>query len=133
QMHVLPDWPSLADIRASWATILELDPNLKIKLTELDVRTNNAYSDPPVINQACDSSCLQQQKQRYKSIIAAYLEDVPPARRGGITVWGVADNHSWYSDYQENGLDMVDWPLLWNSNLQTKPAYEGVLEALQGL
>lgn len=133
QMHVLPDWPSITDIRASWRAIMDLDPNLKIKLTELDVRTNNAYSDPPRVEQSCDSSCLQQQKQRYKSIIAAYLTDVPAARRGGITVWGVADNHSWYSDYEENGLQMVDWPLLWNSDLQTKPAYDGVWEALQGL
>src|SRR5690606_3077717 len=65
QMHVLPDWPSIANIKASWQKILNLDPNLKIKLTEIDVRTNNPYANPPRISQSCDTSCLNAQKQRY--------------------------------------------------------------------
>lgn len=133
QMHVLPDWPSITNIKAAWQKILDLDPNLKIKLTEIDVRTNNPYATPPRISQSCDNSCLNAQKQRYKEIIKAYMDTVPANRRGGITVWGIADSDSWYSSTTHNGQTVPDWPLLWNGSLQKKPAYEGVKEALQGL
>lgn len=132
QMHVLPDWPSIANIKASWQKILNLDPNLKIKLTEIDVRTNNPYATPPRISNSCDTTCLNAQKQRYKDIIKAYMETVPANRRGGITFWGIADSDSWYSSTTHNGQTVPDWPLLWNGSLAKKPAYDGVKEALSG-
>ncbi len=126
QMHVLPDWPSIASIKASWQKILNLDPKLKIKLTELDVRVNNKYANPPKVITSCNNCPeLQQQKQRYKDIVKAYLETVPADRRGGITVWGIADPDSWFAQDP-------DWPLLWNASLAKKPAYDGFKEALSG-
>lgn len=125
QMHVLPDWASMASIEASWQKIINLDPRLKIKLTELDVRVNNKYSNPPKVISSCNNCPeLQQQKQRYKDIIAAYYRIVPADRRGGITIWGIADPDSWFASDP-------DWPLLWNASLQPKPAFDGVKEALQ--
>jgi endo-1,4-beta-xylanase len=126
QMHVLPDWASIDNIKASWKKILDLDPNLKIKLTELDVRVNNKYANPPKVIQSCNNCPeLQQQKQRYKDIVKAYMEVVPAHRRGGITIWGIADGDSWFAKDP-------DWPLLWNDSLQKKPAFDGVMEGLKG-
>ncbi len=125
QMHVLPDWPSIETIKDSWSRVLAVSPDLKLKITELDVRINNQYSDPPQVIPSCDNCPeLQNQKQRYMDIINAYYEVVPAERRGGITVWGIADPDSWFAQDP-------DWPLLWDGNLQPKPAYEGFLEALQ--
>lgn len=126
QMHVLPDWASLANIKASWQKILNLDPKLKIKITEMDVRVNNKYANPPKVIQTCNNCAeLQQQKARYKEIIKAYMEVVPADRRGGITIWGITDSDSWFAKDP-------DWPLLWNNSLGKKPAYDGVMEALKG-
>lgn len=132
QMHVLNDYPSIANIRASLQKIVALSPTLKIKITELDVRLNNPYdgnSSNDYTNRSdCAVSCagLDRQKARYKEIVQAYLDVVPPARRGGITVWGIADPDSWFYTHQ----NLPDWPLLFNDSLQPKPAYQGVQEAL---
>ncbi|HRH76771.1 MAG TPA: endo-1,4-beta-xylanase, partial [Cellvibrionaceae bacterium] len=135
QMHVLSDWPSISDIRASMKKIVDLSPNLKIRISELDVRINNPYdgntSNDYANRDDCAVNCagLDTQKARYKAIVQAYLDVVPPAQRGGITVWGIADPDSWF--YASGSLP--DWPLLFNDNLQPKPAYLGVQEALKGL
>ncbi|MDO8344807.1 MAG: endo-1,4-beta-xylanase [Cellvibrio sp.] len=132
QMHVMNDYPSIANIRASLQKIVALSPTLKIKITELDVRLNNPYdgnsSNDYTNRNDCTVSCagLDRQKARYKEIVQAYLDIVPPARRGGITVWGIADPDSWFYTHQ----NLPDWPLLFNDSLQPKPAYQGVQEAL---
>jgi GH35 family endo-1,4-beta-xylanase len=132
QMHVMNDYPSIANIRASLQKIVALSPTLKIKISELDVRLNNPYdgnSGNDYTNRSdCAVSCtgLDRQKARYKEIVQAYLDIVPPARRGGIVVWGIADPDSWFYTHQ----NLPDWPLLFNDSLQKKPAYQGVAEAL---
>ncbi len=132
QMHVMNDYPSIANIRASLQKIVNLSPTLKIKISELDVRLNNPYdgnSNNDYKNRSdCATSCagLDTQKARYKEIIQAYLDIVPPARRGGVVVWGIADPDSWFYTNQ----NLPDWPLLFNDSLQKKPAYQGVAEAL---
>ncbi|WP_049765454.1 endo-1,4-beta-xylanase [Cellvibrio japonicus] len=134
QMHVMNDYPSIANIRQAMQKIVALSPTLKIKITELDVRLNNPYdgnsSNDYTNRNDCAVSCagLDRQKARYKEIVQAYLEVVPPGRRGGITVWGIADPDSWLYTHQ----NLPDWPLLFNDNLQPKPAYQGVVEALSG-
>ncbi len=132
QMHVMNDYPSIANIRASLQKIVALSPTLKIKITELDVRLNNPYdgnANNDYKNRSdCATSCagLDRQKARYKEIIQAYLDIVPPARRGGVVVWGIADPDSWFYTHQ----NLPDWPLLFNDSLQKKSAYQGVAEAL---
>lgn len=132
QMHVMNDYPSIANIRASLQKVVALSPTLKIKISELDVRLNNPYdgnANNDYKNRSdCATSCagLDRQKARYKEIIQAYLDIVPPARRGGIVVWGIADPDSWFYTHQ----NLPDWPLLFNDSLQKKPAYQGVAEAL---
>jgi endo-1,4-beta-xylanase len=136
QMHVLLDWPSIDTIKQSWQRALDVHPDLLLKITELDVRINNPYGNniPHPGRTDCNQGCtgFQLQAARYKAIIEAYLEVVPPNRRGGITVWGIADNHSWYYQHEGNGISVPDWPLLWNNSLQPKPAFNGVFQALQG-
>ena len=75
-----------------------------------------------------DATTSAAQKQRYHDIVKAYLDAVPLAQRGGITIWGLTDGESWI-----NQPGHPDWPLLFNNDLSTKPAYDGVAEALQGL
>ncbi|HRH78154.1 MAG TPA: endo-1,4-beta-xylanase, partial [Cellvibrionaceae bacterium] len=68
------------------------------------------------------------QKSRYKEIVKAYLEAVPPAQRGGITVWGLVDGETWMRSL----FNRLEWPLVFNDDYSVKPAYYGIAEALSG-
>ena len=66
-----------------------------------------------------DIKCTDRTAQAdlYKFIFQQYLELVPAAQRGGITIWGINDKDSWVGE--ENA------PLLYRgTNYARKPAYE---------
>src|SRR5690606_3441743 len=97
QMHVYLGWPSIADIRKSFKAVV--DRGLKVKITELDIPINNPfdgnYNYPNNYQALFTPAHAKQQKLRYCEIVKAYVEVVPPAQRGGITVWGVWDADTW--------------------------------------
>ena len=65
---------------------------------------------------------LTAQADLYKFIFEKYLEIVPPAQRGGITIWGINDRDSWVGK-GENGRE--NRPLLYRGdNYVRKPAWE---------
>ena len=123
QMHVLPDWPSIANIEASFRAVAQR--GLKVKITELDVRVNNPYNSSLPVYTSLTAAAAAAQKQRYYQIIAAYLRAVPAAQRGGITVWGIWDADSWL-----NTSSAREFPLLFDDNFQAKPALQGFADAL---
>ena len=62
----------------------------------------------------------QAQADLYKFIFDKYLEIVPEAQRGGITIWGINDKDSWVK-----GDNNQNHPLLYDGvNYVRKPAYE---------
>jgi endo-1,4-beta-xylanase len=125
QMHVFLDWPSAANIEAVFQQIV--NRGLKVKITELDVRINNPYNPslPKFTSLTAEAAAMQ--KTRYHDIVASYMKIVPPALRGGITVWGVWDGNSWIVT-----PSTPDWPLLFDVNFNAKPAYQGFADALNG-
>ena len=92
---------------------------LKIRISELDVSVNNVrgFSLTPQV--------LGFQAVTYHDVVASYLQNVPAAQRQDITIWGVNDPNSWLYN---NG---ADFPLLFDENYLTKPAFEGFLQALK--
>ncbi|MEN0036825.1 MAG: endo-1,4-beta-xylanase [Cellvibrio sp.] len=123
QMHVLPDWPSIANIEASFRAVAQR--GLKVKITELDVRVNNKYNSSAPVYTSLTTAAAAAQAERYRQIVAAYLRAVPAAQRGGITVWGTWDAQSWFASDP-------DWPLLFDNNFQPKPALQGFANGLTG-
>ena len=74
-----------------------------VRISELDIKCTD----------------LAAQADLYKFIFQKYLEIVPVAQRGGITIWGVNDKDSWVG---ENNA-----PLLYRgANYTRKPAYEAL-------
>lgn len=67
-----------------------------------------------------------QQGLRYREIVAAYVDVVPPELRGGITVWGILDGDSWIPGFRQRR----DWPLLFDDVFQPKPAFYGFAAGL---
>lgn len=123
QMHVLPDWPSIANIEASFRAVAQR--GLKVKITELDVRVNNKYNSSAPVYTSLTPAAAAAQSERYRQIVAAYLRAVPAAQRGGITVWGMWDAQSWFAKDP-------DWPLLFDNSFQPKPALQGFANGLTG-
>jgi len=120
QTHVGLTFPSIATIKASYQAAALT--GLKVRVSELDVAVNGSNTMT-----ALDATTSAAQKQRYHDIVKAYLDAVPLAQRGGITIWGLTDGESWI-----NQPGHPDWPLMFNNDLSTKPAYDGFAEALQG-
>jgi endo-1,4-beta-xylanase len=78
------------------------------------------------------------QRKAFNTIIRAYMDAVPEQQRWGIVTWGVGD----YSGFTRFG-DIFkairapgggsEWPLLWDDDLNRKPAYYGYRSALEGI
>lgn len=127
QMHTWLDWPSVSDIKTAFAKAAAT--GLMVKITEMDMRINNSFLAPPQgfrPKPQLTPELALAQKDRYKAIVAAYLDAVPPAQRGGITFWGLIDGETW----MQHVLPYPEWPLLLHDDYTVKPAFYGVAEAL---
>ncbi len=75
----------------------------KVRISELDIKCTG----------------LDAQAELYKFIFEQYIELVPDAQKGGITMWGINDKDSWVGENNH--------PLLWmGSGYTRKPAYEAL-------
>jgi len=95
---------------------------LKIRISALDVKVNANL----IFDFSLTPEVLNFQAVTYHDVIASYLQYVPADQRQDITIWGVNDPNSWLY----NGG--TDFPLLFDENYLTKPAFDGVLNALGG-
>ena len=117
QMHYNTDFNSSFTPENVRAGVRELvSTGLKIRFTEIDVQGD--------LNEDFElsESELENQKRLYKDLITIYMEEVPPEQRGGITFWGMSDRDSWLS---------YTSPLLFDEQMQEKPAIEGVAEGFK--
>lgn len=85
---------------------------LKVWVTELDIRI------PRPVN---PQQHFQQQAQDYARVFTACLNLCE-----GLTVWGLHDSQSWV----DSTFPEFDSPLMWDDNMQRKPAYNAALQAL---
>ncbi len=74
-----------------------------VRISELDIKCTD----------------LNAQADLYKFIFQQYIELVPDAQKGGITIWGINDKDSWVGESNA--------PLLFSGNkFERKPAYEAL-------
>jgi endo-1,4-beta-xylanase len=123
QMHVSLTWPDISQIRDSFA--LAVTTGLKIKITELDIAVNTDRSRNPMSLTEFTDAVAIQQRERYEAIVEAYMDEVPIAQRGGISVWGIADPDNWLRRY-----NALEWPLLFDDDFKPKPALQGFADGL---
>jgi endo-1,4-beta-xylanase len=99
------------------------DAGLLVHLSELDVAVRH---DMPS-SFALTTDLASQQGAKWKAIVQAYLTAIPKAQQWGITMWGLKDSDSFfnkgYKDYNH------DYPLLFDSKSNPKPAYKGMVQA----
>ncbi|KAK2766047.1 hypothetical protein FQN54_007562 [Arachnomyces sp. PD_36] len=88
------------------------DLDLDVAITELDIRIESPTTEED----------LEQQSKDYAAVISACLA---VERCVGVSVASFTDKYSWVPDTFEG----YDDALPWDKDLQTKPAYDGILNA----
>ncbi len=56
------------------------------------------------------------------------MKNVPEAQRAGLTVWNLTDDSSWIVLGGK-----MDYPMLFDANLNKKPAFSGLMMGLKGI
>ena len=141
QGHWLIDWPAAGDIDAMLAAfhaggftthITELDVDVLPRDpgmygADLDAHTKfktetNLYPD------GLPDAKQQELAGRYADIFRVFVKH----RRGlaRVTFWGVTDGHSWLNYFPVPGR--VNHPLLFDREGRPKPAFDAVVQVLQG-
>lgn len=121
QGHYNIFYPSIDMIRSEIEEYVRM--GLKIRVTELDISVFD-YFDRRLDLYCPTSEMIKRQEDMYYSIFKLYEEYRDYIE--GVTLWGVADDHTWLDDYPVNGRK--DWPLLFDEKLKAKPALLRLLE-----
>ena len=134
--------PPIEQIDATIAAIAA-GTGVKVLLTELDIDVlprdpemwGADLSKKAAIRAATniypDGLPDEQQRQlarRYADVFRVVLRHRDRVSR--VTFWGVTDRQSWLHDFPIPGR--VNYPLLWDREGRTKPAFDAVVEVLRG-
>jgi endo-1,4-beta-xylanase len=109
--------------RIKQSFIQAANTGLLIYVSEFDVSVR--YQKPNLFD--LDLLLAQRQGDEVKDIVNAYISAVPQSQQYGITVWGVADTDSFWNKQAKSPRH--DYPLLFDSSYNPKPAYSGFLAA----
>jgi endo-1,4-beta-xylanase len=136
QAHWRLETPTIDQIEASIVALR--DAGVKVHFTELDIEMlprnvggaeismreqRTAVNDPYTAGLPAD---LQEKlARRYADIFALFLKHADVVER--VTFWGVADGDSWLNNWPVRGR--TNHPLLFDRQLQPKPAFHAVVEA----
>jgi endo-1,4-beta-xylanase len=137
EMHNNINYPSTAAMVNAVDTVASSIPNLEQQITEMD---ESVYSTGQVANPtACAASnynftdggvvppsILAEQGWLFAQYFNALRQ--LKGKLSAITLWGMADDDTWLSTFPCNHLDE---PLPFNSGLQAKPAYWGIVDPTQ--
>jgi endo-1,4-beta-xylanase len=103
------------------------DAGLLVHVSEIDISVRYQQAD----TFALTADIANQQAAAWKNIVKAYLTAVPKAQQFGITTWGASDKDSYFNKGYKNADH--DYPLLFDSKYNPKPAYKGMIEAGKGI
>lgn len=140
QSHVGLGYPDLEQWERSIATFADM--GLKVHITELDVDVLPTPADTgaDVANRAAYSAQMDpyrdglpdevQQKlaDRYEQLFRILLKYRKSVER--VTFWGLHDGISWKNDFPVRGR--TNYPLLFDRQMQHKPAYDRLMKLAQG-
>ncbi|WP_033342507.1 endo-1,4-beta-xylanase [Catenuloplanes japonicus] len=118
QMHVNIDWPSTAETEAMITTFVPLGVEQQITEMDVSIYTGNGESFP-----APPADRLLKVAYKYRDLFALYRRYATEIT--SVTVWGLADDDTWLDTFP---VTRKDAPLLFDTRLQAKDAYWGVVD-----
>jgi endo-1,4-beta-xylanase len=121
QMHISVKYPAASEIKKTIERFASL--GVKVVVTELDVSIyesdTEAFKEPT-------PEVLKAQALRYQELFKIFREQAAKKRIDTVILWGVADDDSWLDDFPVPGRKNA--PLLFDRDLQAKPAYWGIVD-----
>jgi endo-1,4-beta-xylanase len=141
QGHWGLDYPSTDEIETMFDDYGKL--GLKLMITELDVtvlpdasksRGADITRNEPLRNELdpypteLPGYVQKQLAERYAQLFQLFMKHADKIDR--VTFWGVHDGHSWRNDWPVKGRH--DYPLLFDRQLRSKPAFAAVTETAAG-
>ncbi|MEV6298973.1 endo-1,4-beta-xylanase [Actinoplanes sp. NPDC051861] len=118
QMHINVSWPTISETEAMLQKFAPL--GLEQQVTEMDVSiyTNSGenFPTPP-------ADRLLQQAYVYRDMFALFRKYA--SQITSVTLWGLADDNTWLDTFP---VTRKDAPLLFDTRLQAKNAYWGVVD-----
>lgn len=120
QMHISLNYPTPGMVANMVRSLATAFPGISQQVTEMDIRTNDGptgyavYEDIPAAVHAQFGYAWRNYFNTFRQLNG--LID-------SVTIWGQADNHTWLSSGSR-----AEAPLLFDVNLQAKPAYWGIVD-----
>lgn len=122
QMHISIAYPSVSQVKQAIEKFASL--GVKVEVTELDM---SIYSSPSEQEKKATDSILSDQAQKYKELFDLFKEESQKGNLISVTFWGSADNDTWLDNFPVKGR--LDAPLLFDRELQPKPAYWAIVNS----
>ncbi|GFN30825.1 endo-1,4-beta-xylanas [Paenibacillus curdlanolyticus] len=117
QTHINIEYPQLSQIEDSIVKFSDL--GVLQDITELDMSIyNNNYTQYETL----PANLAQQQATRYKALFDIFLKH--KNLLSNVIFWGQDDGHTWLRTFPTT---RNDWPLLFDENLQSKPAFWSIV------
>lgn len=118
QMHVNIDYPAVAAVVDTINEFAAL--GVENHITEMDM---SVYNNPTASYDAVPEAVIIRQGHRYREFFDAFRELA--GKVTSVTFWGMADDYTWLKTFP---IPRLDLPLLFDEQLQAKPAYWGVVD-----
>ena len=115
QTHISMDSPEIYMIEFAMEKFSEIE-GMEIQLTEVDMHNTDNSEEG-----------LRKQAERYKELFSMIMEMKRSSKANitSVTFWGLCDSMTWLTNFRKE----TSYPLLFDKNLQPKPAYFSVMEA----
>ena len=129
EMHNAINYPSIAAMVNAIDTVASRFPGIVQQITEMDVSVYNAgdnTSNYGANGGTVPASVLAEQGWLYAQYFDAFRQ--LKGKLSAVTFWGFADDDTWLDSFPINRLDM---PLPFDTGLQAKPAYWGIVDPTQ--
>jgi endo-1,4-beta-xylanase len=129
EMHNAINYPSIAAMVNAINAVANRFPGIVQQITEMDVSVYNAGNNTSNYGAGggtVPASVLAEQGWLYAQYFTALRQ--LKGKLSAVTFWGLADDDTWLDSFPINRLDM---PLPFDTGLQAKPAYWGIVDPTQ--
>lgn len=126
EMHNHINFPATASMVNAIETVAGLFPDLDQQITELDISVYNAGDNASSFAPTVPATLIAEQGWLYKQYFDALRQ--LSGKLSAVTIWGFADDDTWLDSFPISRLDL---PLPFDTQLQAKPAYWGIVDPTQ--
>ncbi len=129
EMHNAINYPSTAAMVNAINTVANSVPGIDQQITEMDesvYRAGDNTSNYGANGGTVPPSILAEQGYLYEQYFNALRQ--LKGKLSGITFWGMADDNTWLDSFP---ISRLDAPLPFDTGLQAKPAYWGIVDPTQ--